>query len=795
MEQFVEVKPISHGNTLVRLASDSDRLFVVTRIEVPGRVALAAAQKEARILVALRHGTILPVREAIVESDSLCIVTEYAAGGNLEGVLRSVGGRLPVADIRRCAVVLTAALEYLHGRGVCHGFLQPSAVLLGDAGELLLGGFGMARILGSAAAVSAAESSYAWAPPELLVTQTVSAGRRASDNNVKPDARADVWSFGAILFQLVSGSLLPSPATLPSGSPWVLPPLPPSTDADIARLIRAALILDPAIRPTMAELSAGAPMRAIRAAEGPPPLVSLMKHQDSEMRAAQAALLKVQVELLGVQREAEGLKGSLAAAHEATFAAQGVATQAVEERTAADAKIRELQEGLLEAAVAHRGLASETESLRQELGFANSNAAQATAMASRAKIECAAAISAAEETRAALQEARSAEAAARGATQAIIDRAVNVAIEGAKSLSSELETARAQITQLTHELQRCSDELTASAALREVVAQDLSRARDTSKEVVAENARLRSELAASIAAAGSQEAINRALQSDLAEMRARIAAQESEHAAHVQRAVAKSEAAIVELMTELTVTRASLLSAETAVTEAKSVACAAQCAESAAQAIADAAIAAKNAAVAAAAESDTLVRIARAERHAAEVAAQGVAAAAVERVAAQAQLFETRARQIEADAAADAENRMRVAAQELEDARAEIQHIQGMLDFSTQELADALIEASTARTALERCADGHAAVLKAERRAFEAVSAELAELQQQVSSAAARAEERRIKEDVERTCAEVERAAMERGRQEALLSADLIAASVRQLEENRKRLMDTHLDI
>jgi len=131
---------------------------------------------------------------------------------------RMVEGRLPVAEALRQAMNLAEALRRLHHNGEVHGALTPDSVELTDAGLELV----------PAAPGSAAITPYT--APEVAQGQA-------------PDARSDIFSFGAVLFEMLTGrrafgedSSRPAPSSSPAVDRVVGPCLARNPDARVPRM-------------------------------------------------------------------------------------------------------------------------------------------------------------------------------------------------------------------------------------------------------------------------------------------------------------------------------------------------------------------------------------------------------------------------------------------------------------------------------------------------------------------------------------------------------------------------------
>lgn len=162
-----------------------------------------------------------------------CIVMELVDGASVAD-LRGPDRRLPFPVIRRVAVEVLEALAYLHGRGVLHRDLSPRNILVTAGGAVKVTDLGIARVMEQG----------------LVHTETVRGTAmyvpREAIELLPLDARADLFSLGAILYELVTG-------TPPCGHQELVSvmfartaigkfaPLPPETPADLAQLITGLL--------------------------------------------------------------------------------------------------------------------------------------------------------------------------------------------------------------------------------------------------------------------------------------------------------------------------------------------------------------------------------------------------------------------------------------------------------------------------------------------------------------------------------------------------------------------------
>jgi serine/threonine-protein kinase len=119
--------------------------------------------------------------------------TEYLEGRSFASVLEE--GKAHRIDLLRFLEKIARAVAYAHGRGVVHGDLKPAALLVGRRFEPRILDFGLAPIVASRPFLKRnPPSPSAYAAPE---------SERAA-----PDARADVYALGVMLYEVLSGRLL-----------------------------------------------------------------------------------------------------------------------------------------------------------------------------------------------------------------------------------------------------------------------------------------------------------------------------------------------------------------------------------------------------------------------------------------------------------------------------------------------------------------------------------------------------------------------------------------------------------
>ena len=159
---------------------------------------------EARAIARLSHPRICALHEMGHQDGVDFLVMEYLEGETLAARLRK--GPMPLTQALRTAVEIAEALAAAHAQGIVHRDLKPSNVMLTASSAKLLD-FGLARLrapTGSALSpASGALPSSQTAPGLIAGTLPYMAPEQLEGNEV--DARADIFAFGAVLYEMIAG--------------------------------------------------------------------------------------------------------------------------------------------------------------------------------------------------------------------------------------------------------------------------------------------------------------------------------------------------------------------------------------------------------------------------------------------------------------------------------------------------------------------------------------------------------------------------------------------------------------
>jgi serine/threonine protein kinase/Tfp pilus assembly protein PilF len=163
-------------------------------------------EREARAISSLSHPHICTLYDVGHQDGTHYLVMEYLEGGTIAQRLEK--GALPLDQAIRCAIEIADALDCAHHQGITHRDLKPGNIMLTKGGAKLLD-FGLAKS-GPPGLAGADLSAFATTPPNLTAQGTIlgtfqyMAPEQAEGGPL--DARADVFSFGAVLYEMISGS-------------------------------------------------------------------------------------------------------------------------------------------------------------------------------------------------------------------------------------------------------------------------------------------------------------------------------------------------------------------------------------------------------------------------------------------------------------------------------------------------------------------------------------------------------------------------------------------------------------
>jgi len=210
-------------------------------------------QREAELLASLNHQHIAGIYELAQTDSMLYLVLELVEGETLEDRLKR--GPVPVAEALAIAKQIAEALEAAHEKGIIHRDLKPANVKVTPEGKIKVLDFGLAKALAGQEPSTLSNSPTmmsASSPGMILGTAAYMSPEQARGHAA--DNRSDVFSFGCVLFEMLTGrrafpgeTLADVFASVMKSEPdWRL--LPAGTPASARLLLRRCLQKDRSLR-------------------------------------------------------------------------------------------------------------------------------------------------------------------------------------------------------------------------------------------------------------------------------------------------------------------------------------------------------------------------------------------------------------------------------------------------------------------------------------------------------------------------------------------------------------------
>ncbi|MBN8638393.1 MAG: serine/threonine protein kinase, partial [Anaerolineae bacterium] len=199
-------------------------------------------EREAQIVAQLEHPHIVPVYDFSEHEGNPYLVMKYIEGRSLKDILSA--GALAIGDMVKIIKPIAAAIDYAHSQGVLHRDIKPSNILLDKTGVPYLSDFGLARL---------AQANESTLSADMVIGTPFYISPEQALGKGEVTASADLYSFGVVLYELITGKVPYS-----DGTPYSIIhdhiyrelPLPSAINPNVPKAAEAVLLRALAKDPT-----------------------------------------------------------------------------------------------------------------------------------------------------------------------------------------------------------------------------------------------------------------------------------------------------------------------------------------------------------------------------------------------------------------------------------------------------------------------------------------------------------------------------------------------------------------
>ncbi|XP_057427265.1 serine/threonine-protein kinase STY46-like [Lotus japonicus] len=202
--------------------------------------------QEVYIMRKVRHKNVVQFIGACTKPPRLCIITEFMSGGSVYDYLHKQKGFFKFPSLLKVAIDVSKGMNYLHQHNIIHRDLKGANLLMDENGVVKVADFGVARVKAQSGVMTAETGTYRWMAPEVI--------------EHKPyDHKADVFSFGVVLWELLTGKLpyeylTPLQAAIGVVQKGLRPTIPKNTHPKFVELLERSWQQDSTLRPDFSEI-------------------------------------------------------------------------------------------------------------------------------------------------------------------------------------------------------------------------------------------------------------------------------------------------------------------------------------------------------------------------------------------------------------------------------------------------------------------------------------------------------------------------------------------------------------
>ncbi|KAL8027898.1 hypothetical protein ABFS82_14G123400 [Erythranthe guttata] len=203
--------------------------------------------QEVYIMRKIRHKNVIQFIGACTKPPNLCIVTEFMSGGSVYDYLHKQKGSFKLPGLLKVAIDISKGMNYLHQNNIIHRDLKAANLLMDENEVVKVGDFGVARVKAQTGVMTAETGTYRWMAPEVI--------------EHKPyDHKADIFSFGVVLWELLTGKLpydylTPLQAAVGVVQKGLRPTIPKNTHPKLSDLLEKCWQKDPSLRPDFSQVT------------------------------------------------------------------------------------------------------------------------------------------------------------------------------------------------------------------------------------------------------------------------------------------------------------------------------------------------------------------------------------------------------------------------------------------------------------------------------------------------------------------------------------------------------------